>query len=47
MSSTKSAKKLVMTISNKYLKRSKISEAKFRELVQYFSLDLDAIKSLF
>jgi transposase-like protein len=29
-----------MTIKNKYVKRSKISEAKFRELVKLFSLDL-------
>jgi hypothetical protein len=36
-----------MTISNKYLKRSRISEAKFRELVRYFSLDLDAHKITF
>ncbi len=33
-----------MTISNKYIKRSKISEAKFREFVRCFSLDLDAQK---
>ncbi len=31
-----------MSISNRYIKRSRISEAKFRELVRYFSLDLDA-----
>lgn len=31
-----------MTITNKYVKRSRISEAKFREFVWYFSLDLDA-----
>ena len=31
-----------MTIKNKYVKCSKISEAKFRELLRYFSLDLDA-----
>jgi len=31
-----------MSITNKYIKRSRISEAKFRELVRYFSLDLDA-----
>jgi transposase len=36
-----------MTISNKYLKRSKISEAKFREFIRYFSLDLDAHKIAF
>ena len=27
---------------NKYIKRSKISEAKFREILRYFSLDIDA-----
>jgi transposase len=31
-----------MTIGNRYAKRSKISEAKFREFVRCFSLDLDA-----
>jgi hypothetical protein len=36
-----------MTISNKYLKRSKISEAKFREFIRYFSLALDAHKISF
>ena len=36
-----------MTISNKYIKRSRISEAKIRELVRYFSLDLDAHKITF
>ena len=36
-----------MTISNKYIKRSKISEAKFREFIRYFSLDLDAHKIAF
>ncbi len=34
-----------MTIRNKYLKRSKISEAKFRELLRHFSLDLSAKNS--
>jgi transposase len=33
-----------MSITNRYVKRSKISEAKFRELVRYFALDLDAHK---
>ena len=33
-----------MTITNKHIKRSRISEAKFRALVKYFSLDLDAHK---
>ena len=31
-----------MSISNKYIKRSRISEAKFREFLKCFSLDLDA-----
>ena len=31
-----------MSNSNKYAKRSKISEAKFRQLVKLFSIDLDA-----
>ncbi len=31
-----------MTIRNKYLKRSRISEAKFREIIKFFSLDIDA-----
>ena len=29
-------------MKNKYIKRSRISEAKFREIIRYFSLDLDA-----
>ena len=33
-----------MTMNNKYIKRSKISEAKFRELIKCFSLDLDALQ---
>jgi hypothetical protein len=31
-----------MSLKNKYVKRSKISEAKFRKLVQHFASDLDA-----
>ena len=31
-----------MTVKNRYAKRSKISEAKFRQLVRYFAVDLDA-----
>ena len=31
-----------MSIKNRYVNRSKISEAKFRELVRYFATDLDA-----
>jgi len=31
-----------MPTKNKYINRSRVSEAKFRELVKYFSLDLDA-----
>ena len=33
-----------MTIKNKYVKNSKISEAKFREIIKYFALDLEANK---
>ena len=33
-----------MTRKNKYFKRSRISEARFRELVKLFSLDLEATK---
>ena len=33
-----------MSTTNRYVKRSRISEAKFRELVRHFSLDLDAHK---
>ena len=36
-----------MTIINKYVKRSRISEVKFREFIRYFSLDLDAHKIAF
>jgi transposase len=31
-------------MNNKYVNRSKISEAKFRELVRFFSIDLTAIQ---
>ena len=31
-----------MPIKNKYINRSRVTEAKFRDLVKYFSLDLDA-----
>jgi transposase len=33
---------MIMSTNNRYVNRSKISEAKFRELVRYFSADLDA-----
>ncbi len=33
-----------MTMRNKYVKRSHISEKKFRQLVKLFSLDLDAVQ---
>ena len=33
-----------MPAKNKYINRSRISEAKFREVTKYFSLDLDAQK---
>lgn len=31
-----------MSVKNRYVNCSKISEAKFRELVRYFAADLDA-----
>ena len=31
---------------NRYVKRSRISEKKFRQLVKLFSLDLDAVKKV-
>ena len=31
-----------MTIKNKYVVRSRVSEKKFRELIRYFSVDLSA-----
>ena len=31
-----------MTMKNRYAKRSKISVAKFRQLIRYFVVDLDA-----
>ena len=33
-----------MTMKNKYIKRSKISEAKFREIIKYYSLDLEGLQ---
>lgn len=33
-----------MTMRNKYVRRSRISEKKFRQLVKLFSLDLDAVQ---
>ena len=32
-------------MKNKYYNRSRISEAKFREIVKYFSIDIDATKT--
>ena len=34
----------IITMRNKYAKRSRISEKKFRQLVKLFSLDLDAVQ---
>ena len=31
-------------MKNKYVKRSKISEAKFRKIIMYFALELDSQK---
>lgn len=42
MSHDECAKKLVMIITNRYVRHSRISEAKFREFVKCFSLDLVA-----
>ena len=33
-----------MTMKNKYVIRSRISEAKFREIIKYFELDLNAVQ---
>ena len=33
-----------MTVKNKYVNNSKISEGKFREIIKYFALDLEANK---
>jgi len=33
---------MVMTVKNRYVNRSKISEKKFREIIRLFALDLDA-----
>ena len=33
-----------MTMRNKYVKRSRISEKKFRQIIKLFSLDLDAVQ---
>jgi len=33
-----------MTMQNKYANRSRISEKKFREIVKYFSMDLEQQK---
>ena len=33
-----------MTMQNKYVNRSRISEKKFREIVRYFAMDLEATK---
>jgi transposase len=33
-----------MTKKNKYYNRSRISEVKFREIIKYFSLDLNAVQ---
>ena len=43
----KNAKKLVMTITDKCIKCSRISKPKFREFIRLFSFDLDAHKITF
>ena len=35
---------MILSMKNKYIYRSRISEKKFREILKYFSLDLEAIK---
>ena len=36
------SKIITLELKNRYIKNSKISEAKFRQLLRYFVLDLDA-----
>ena len=33
-----------MKVKNKYVIRSRISEKKFREIIKYFSIDLNAVQ---
>ena len=33
-----------MSMKNKYVIRSRISEHKFKELIRYFSIDLNAVQ---
>ena len=35
---------MISTMKNKYIIRSKISESKFREILKYFCLDIEATK---
>ena len=35
---------MITTMKNKYIVRSRISEKKFREILRYFCLDLEAVK---
>jgi len=36
------SKIITLELKNRYVKNAKISEAKFRQLLRYFALDLDA-----
>lgn len=35
---------MILPMKNKYIYRSRISEAKFREILKFFYLDLEAVK---
>ena len=35
---------MIIMMKNKYIVRSRISEAKFREILRYFCLDIEAVK---
>ncbi len=35
---------MILSIKNKYIVRSRISEKKFREILWYFSADIEAVK---
>lgn len=35
---------MIYTMKNKYIVRSRISEAKFREILKYFCMDIEAVK---
>ncbi len=35
---------MITAMKNKYIIRSRISEAKFREILKYFCIDIEAVK---